>query len=102
ALVCHADRGCEPAGVVVALGAGTLEVGPEVELEEELRGVAAEERSLEEDGRLGVLGSLVVREPEVRRVPRRLAGDRFADVRVDLRQRMVARDAPEGVRQRRV
>ena len=36
------------------------------------------------------------------RVPRGLARDRLEDVRVDLRQRVVARDAPERVRQPRI
>ena len=35
-------------------------------------------------------------------VPAGLAGDRLDDVRVDLRQRVVAREGPEGVRQIRV
>src|SRR4029079_4626335 len=68
---------------------------PEGELEPELRDVAAEEQRLEEDGRLGVLGGLLVREPEVAGVPPRLTRHGLADVRVDLRERVVARDPAE-------
>ena len=75
---------------------------PEVELELELRDVAAEQQRLEEDRRLGVLGRLLVGEAEVLGVPFGLARDRLEDVRVDLGQRVVAREAAERVRQRGV
>ncbi len=51
--------------------------------------------------RLGALLGLGVGQPEVERMPARLARDRLDDVRVDLGQRVVARDAAEGVRQPR-
>ena len=89
--------------LVAAGGAAVLaEAAPEVELELELGDVAPEEQRFHEDRRLGVLGGFLVREPEVARVPARLARDRLDDVRVDLRQRVVARDVAERVRQRRV
>ena len=72
---------------------------PELELELELRRVAAEEQRLEEDRRLGVLLSLLVREPEVLGVPARLSRDRLDDVAVDLGQRVVARQLAERVRE---
>src|SRR5439155_6831552 len=88
--------------VAVRRAAVIGEAGPEGELVAELRGVAAEEERLEEGGRLGVQLSLVVREAEVLGVPRRLARDGLDDVRVDLRQRVVAGELAEGVGQRRV
>src|SRR5207248_802502 len=89
---------------LVALGRAAVgrEARPEAELVAQLRLVAAEEERLEEDGRLSVLGSLLVRQSEVARMPAGLARDRLDDVRVDLRQRVVARDAAERVGQRRV
>ena len=93
-------------GQVLRVAAGRAAVvgvaAPEVELVAQLRGVAAEEERLEEDGRLGVLGRLLVVEPEVLGMPARLARDRLDDVGVDLRQRVVARDLAERVRERRV
>ena len=90
--------------LVVARRASLLlrERAPEAELVAELRRVAAVEEHLEEARRLGVLLRLRVREPEVERVPARLARDRLEDVRVDLRQRVVARERAERPRQPRV
>src|SRR5579862_4268083 len=70
--------------VAVRRPAVLAEARPEVELEPQLRLVAPEEQRFEEDGRLGVLARLLVREAEVARVPPRLARDRLADVRIDL------------------
>ena len=98
----HSDRRRQPAGVVLALRAGVREVGPPVELELELRRVPPQERRLEEHGGPSVVGGLLLGQAEVVPVPLGLACDRLADVRVDLRQRVVARDPPEGVRERGV
>src|SRR6478672_13077095 len=88
--------------VEVGVAAVAGEARPEVELEPELRLVAAIEQRLEERRRLRVLPRLLRRQAEVLLVPLRLARDRLDDVRVDLRQRVVARDAAEDVGQRRV
>ena len=93
---CQWPRSGAPRTLGVPPSRGTR---PETELEAELRLVAAEEQRLEEDGGLGVLGGLLGGEAEVLRVPAGLARDRLDDVREDLRQRVVARDPAEGVRQ---
>src|SRR5439155_10489248 len=97
-----AGRGGQPLRVAGRRPAVLREPAPELELELQLRRVAAVEERFEEDGRLRVRRRLLVGEPEVARVPARLARDRLEDVRVDLRQRMVARQLPEGVWKRRV
>src|ERR671910_1672006 len=88
----------------IAVG-GRADLGiaaPEVELELQLRRVPAEEERLEEDRRLRILLRLLVGEIEVLGVPARLPRDRLDDVRVDLRQSVVARQLAEGVGQARV
>ncbi|TMK56543.1 MAG: hypothetical protein E6G60_18085 [Actinobacteria bacterium] len=102
ALVDHPDRSRQAARVLVVLRARMLEVGPEVQLELELRRVPAEEGGLEEARCLGVLGRVLLGQAEVPDMPARLAGDRLADVRVDLGQRVIAGDAAERVRERGV
>ena len=92
----------EPLGVAAGRPAVVAEAAPELELELELRRVAAEEQRLEEDRCFGILVRLLVGEPEVLGVPARLSRDRFHDVAVDLGQRVVARQLAEGVRQPRV
>ena len=93
-------------GQQLFVDAGIAAVGrearPEVELVPELRLVPAEEERLQERRRLGVLPRFLGRQAEVALMPLRLARDRLDDVAVDLRERVVARDAPEGVRQRRI
>ncbi len=88
--------------VVVAGEAGLLEVGPEAQLVLKLGRIAPVQERLEEDRRLGIRPSVLVAEAEVLRVPARFTRDRLADVRVDLRQRMVARNPAERVRQGRI
>src|SRR3954447_4989377 len=102
AAVADAGRGGEE--LLVALGRAAVlgEARPEAELVAQLRLVAAKEERLEEDRRVRVVLRLRIREAEVLRVPAGLARDGFADVRVDLGQRVVARDAAERVRQARV
>ena len=94
----QAGRLGEPPRVTFVRRSRVRELGPELELELELRRVAAEEERLEEDRRLGVLARVVVRKIEVLRVPARLARDRLADVRVDLRQGVIAAQSSERVR----
>src|SRR4029077_14522425 len=79
-----------------------VEAAPEVELEEKLGRVAPIEQRLEERRRLRVPLRFLVREPEVLRVPAGLARDRLEDERVDLGQRVVAREVAERVREARV
>ena len=102
AAVDEAGSGAQALGVTLGAAAVLEEARPEVELIVKLCDVAAEEERFEEDDRLGVLRRLLVREVEVPRVPRGLERDRLADVRVDLRQRVVAGEPPVCVRQRRV
>src|SRR5262249_25474534 len=80
----------QPLRVAPRAAAVPREPRPELELVLQLRRVATVEERLEEHGRLGVPLRLVVREPEVTRVPLWLPGDRLEDVRVDLGQGMVA------------
>src|SRR5919204_5044343 len=100
--VAHPGRGAQELRIAVRRPAVLGEPRPEVELVAQLGDVAVEEERLEEDRRLRVLGRLLVGEAEVLRMPVRLAGDRLEDVRVDLGQRVVAGQAAERVRQRRV
>ena len=100
--VADAGRGGEPLLVTLGASAGLGEPRPERELESQLRLVAAEEHRLEERGRLGVLSGLLVGEAEVACVPLGLAGDRLDDVGVDLGERVVAREAAERDRERRI
>ena len=92
----------QPVGVAVRRAAVLGEPRPEVELELQLRRVAPEEVRVEEDRRLGVLGRLLRRKVEVMLVPGGLAGERLDEERVDLRERVVAGQGTEGVRELRV
>ena len=97
ARVADARRGGELRGVVVTRRAGLFERRPETELEAQLRRVAAEQQPFQERRRLRVRPGLVGAEPEVLGVPAGLPRDRLADVRVDLGQGVVARNAAERV-----
>jgi prepilin-type processing-associated H-X9-DG protein len=90
--------GGQPLGVALRGAAVVREPRPEVELELELRDVAPEEQRLQEDRGLGVLGRLLVGQPEVVRVPLGLARDRLQHERVDLGQGVVAREPAEARR----
>src|SRR5688500_7045258 len=98
-------RVTDPGRIGQALGVagrGTTvvrEATPELQLELELGGVAAEQERLEEDRRLSVLDRFLVREVEVLRVPGRLSRDCLDDVRVDLGERVIARELAKRVRQ---
>src|ERR671925_1625151 len=102
ARIADACRRREPLGIVVARQSGSFEVGPEAELKLQLCRVAAEQKPFEEDRAVCVRACGLVVEAEMLRMPRRFARDRLADVRVDLRQRVIAPDPPERVRKPRV
>src|SRR5213592_1396528 len=99
ARIAKARRRGQPLRVILACQTGLIEVRPELELELELGRVAPEEERLEEGRRLRVRTRSLVRQPKVLGVPRGLTGDRLADVRVDLGQRMIAREPAERVGQ---
>ena len=96
--VADTGRLAEALGVAVRSAAVLVEAAPELELEAELRRVAPIEQRIEEDRGLCVGRRLLVREAEVLGVPTGLAGDRLQDERVDLGQRVVARQVAERVR----
>src|SRR5207244_3492643 len=95
-----AGRLGQQALVHLRVAAVAVEARPEVELEPQLRLVAPVQERLQKRRRLRVLLRLVSREAEVLLVPPWLAADRLDDVRVDLGQRVIARDAPEDVWER--
>ena len=78
------------------------EVGPDFELVVELRRIAAKEKNVEESGRFSMVVRPLRIEVEVLALPTRFPRDRFDQEGVDLRQRVVTREAAERVRERGV